>query len=49
MRLVRSTRHQYADSSSFEPLFVGKDADTSAQLLNQADLPIDIAVLGMGG
>ena len=38
----------HADSSSFEPLFVGKDADTSAQLLNQADLPIDIAVLGMG-
>ncbi|MEC8307808.1 MAG: 6-phosphogluconolactonase [Pseudomonadota bacterium] len=48
-RLVRSTlciNHAY--SALFEPLFVGKDAETSAQLLNQAELLIDIAVLGMG-
>ena len=38
-RLVRSTLCiNHADSASFEPLFVGKDADTSAQLLNQAEL-----------
>ena len=45
-RLVRSKlciNHAY--SALFEPLFVGKDAETSAQLLNQAELLIDIAVL----
>ena len=48
-RLVQSTLcTNYADSALFEPLFVGNDAETSVQLLNQAELPIDIAVLGMG-
>ena len=48
-RLVRSTLCiNHADSSSFEPLFVGKDADTSAQLLNQADLPVILLCLVWG-
>ena len=48
-RLVQSTLCvNHADSALFEPLFVGKDAETSAQRLNQIELPIDIVVLGVG-
>jgi 6-phosphogluconolactonase len=47
--LVKSTLCvNQAERSTFEPLFVGDNAEQSAEYLNQEDCPLDIAVLGMG-
>jgi 6-phosphogluconolactonase len=47
--LVKSTLCQNsAETATFEPMFIGDDADQAADQLNQQDSPLDIAVLGMG-
>lgn len=48
-RLVQETLCvNRAATVKFEPLFIAHTALASATLLNQADLPLDIVVLGMG-
>ena len=47
--LVKTTLCQNrAETATFEPLFVGDNAEQSAEYLNQQNCPLDIAVLGMG-
>jgi 6-phosphogluconolactonase len=47
--LVKSTLCvNQAEQSTFEPLFVGDNAEQSVEYLNQQDFTLDIAVLGMG-
>jgi len=47
--LVKSTLCQNrAEQAIFEPMFLADDAKESADLLNQHNVPLDIAVLGMG-
>jgi 6-phosphogluconolactonase len=47
--LVKSTLCQNrAEKAIFEPMFLADDAEKSADLLNQHNVSLDIAVLGMG-